>query len=203
MKRGLPELHVPFPATLSHLFMAKLLDRVVYTPWIHSFPAIFSTLFTPEATPHVETSYPPEINLVGSWLCQLPQCLGSTDTADSPPLLEKPVRRHACVYIHVHTRACVPEGHVCLGGHVHMYSHACTRVQWCICPAINTQWRVPVVAQRRQIRLVPMRMRVRSLASLSGSGIQHCRELWYIGRRQGLDPAWVWLWCRLAATALI
>ena len=45
-----------------------------------------------------------------------------------------------------------------------------------------------------------MRTRVRSLASLSESGIQHCRELWY---RYTLDPALLWLWHRLAAVALI
>ena len=37
----------------------------------------------------------------------------------------------------------------------------------------------PVVAQQKRIRLVPMRLRVRSLASLSGLRIQCCRELWY------------------------
>ena len=37
---------------------------------------------------------------------------------------------------------------------------------------------VPVVAQRKRIRLETMRLRVRSLASISGLGIQHCRELW-------------------------
>ena len=26
---------------------------------------------------------------------------------------------------------------------------------------------------------------------------------WGVGRRPGLDPALLWLWCRLAATALI
>ena len=43
------------------------------------------------------------------------------------------------------------------------------------------------MAQWKQTRLVSMRMRVRSLASLSGSGNWHCRELC----------------CRLAAAALI
>ena len=28
-------------------------------------------------------------------------------------------------------------------------------------------------------------------------------EHWGVGRRCGLDPAWLWLWCRLAATNLI
>ena len=37
---------------------------------------------------------------------------------------------------------------------------------------------VPVMAQWKQIQLVPMRMRVPSLALLSGSGIWHCHVLW-------------------------
>ena len=37
---------------------------------------------------------------------------------------------------------------------------------------------VPIVAQWEQIQLVSMRMWVRSLASLSGSEIWCCRELW-------------------------
>ena len=37
---------------------------------------------------------------------------------------------------------------------------------------------VPVVVQWRQIRLRTMRLRVRSLASLSGLRIQRCHELW-------------------------
>ena len=40
-----------------------------------------------------------------------------------------------------------------------------------------------------------MRLEVRSLASLSGLRIQHCR-------RRGSDLE-LWLWCRLAAVALI
>ena len=36
---------------------------------------------------------------------------------------------------------------------------------------------VPVVAQQKQIRLGTMRLWVPSLASLSGLGIRHCREL--------------------------
>ena len=38
---------------------------------------------------------------------------------------------------------------------------------------------VPVVAQQKRIQLVPMRMQVQSLASLSGLRIWHCRELQY------------------------
>ena len=37
---------------------------------------------------------------------------------------------------------------------------------------------VPIMAQRKQIQLVHMRMWVPSLTSLSGSGILHCPELW-------------------------
>ena len=37
---------------------------------------------------------------------------------------------------------------------------------------------VPIVAQWKLIRLVSMRTRVQSLASLSGLGIWHCHELW-------------------------
>ena len=38
--------------------------------------------------------------------------------------------------------------------------------------------RIPVVAQWLTIRLGTMRLRVRSLASLSGLTIRRCRELW-------------------------
>ena len=38
---------------------------------------------------------------------------------------------------------------------------------------------VPVVAQWKRIRLGTMGLQVRSLVSLSGSGIQCCHELWY------------------------
>ena len=41
-----------------------------------------------------------------------------------------------------------------------------------------TQPGVPVMAQQKQIQRVSMRIWVRSLASLGGSGIPHCRELW-------------------------
>ena len=46
-----------------------------------------------------------------------------------------------------------------------------------------------------------MLMQVRSLAVLSGLRIQRCHCS--IGRRFGLDPALLCLWCRLAAAALI
>ena len=47
-----------------------------------------------------------------------------------------------------------------------------------------------------------MRTRVRSLASLRGLRIRRCQELW-CGARHSLDPAWLWLRCRLAAAAPI
>ena len=59
------------------------------------------------------------------------------------------------------------------------------------------------MAQQKQIGLASMRTHVQSLASHSGLRIQHCRELWYIGHRHGLDLALLWLWCRLVATAQI
>lgn len=48
----LPELLTPSTTNLSHLFMAKLLKRIVYAPWIHSFPDTFSTPITSETAPH-------------------------------------------------------------------------------------------------------------------------------------------------------
>ena len=56
------------------------------------------------------------------------------------------------------------------------------------------------MVQRKQIRVGTASWRVRSLTSLSGLRIQHCYGLWC---RCGLDPALLWLWCRLAATTLI
>ena len=42
-----------------------------------------------------------------------------------------------------------------------------------------------------------MRTQVRSLALFSGSGIQHCCELWCSSKMQ-LRSSLLWLWCRLA-----
>ena len=47
-----------------------------------------------------------------------------------------------------------------------------------------------------------MRLWVRSLPLLSGLMNQRCHECG-VGRRQGLDPTLLWLWCRLAAVAPI
>ena len=45
-----------------------------------------------------------------------------------------------------------------------------------------------------------MRLRVGSLASLSGLRIWHCCGCG-VGRRCSSDPGWGWLWCRPAAVA--
>ena len=59
-----------------------------------------------------------------------------------------------------------------------------------------------MIRQQKQIRLVSMRMQVQSLALLSGSRIQCCRELWC---RLQMWPGSVllWPWRRPAAVALI
>ena len=59
---------------------------------------------------------------------------------------------------------------------------------------------VLIMAQRKRIRLGTVRLRVRSLASLSGLRIQCCRSCG-VGHRCGSDPELLWLWRRLAATA--
>ena len=58
------------------------------------------------------------------------------------------------------------------------------------------------MVQWKQIGLVSMRMRVRSLASLSGSGICIAVSCG-VDHRLGSDPALLWLWCRLATAAPI
>ena len=58
------------------------------------------------------------------------------------------------------------------------------------------------MVQRKEIRLVSMRMQVQSLASLSVSEIQRCPELWCRPQMQ-LSPSLLRLWCRPAAVALI
>ena len=47
-----------------------------------------------------------------------------------------------------------------------------------ICGIYNMTQGLPIVAQQKRIQLVSTRMKVWSLASLSGSGIQYCSELW-------------------------
>ena len=62
---------------------------------------------------------------------------------------------------------------------------------------LNTILGGPIMAQRKQIRLVSMRTQVHSLASPSGLRIWHCHELWC------RSQMWLWLQCRPAATAPI
>ena len=59
-----------------------------------------------------------------------------------------------------------------------------------------------------QIQLASMKMRIQSLASLSGLGIQSCGELYVamscgVGHWRSLDPGFLFLWFRQAATAPI
>ena len=61
---------------------------------------------------------------------------------------------------------------------------------------------VSVVVQWKQIQLVSMRMPVRSPASLSGSGIRCCHELW-CRSQTWLRSTLLRLWRRPAAVALI
>jgi len=63
-------------------------------------------------------------------------------------------------------------------------------------------FRLPVVAQQKQIRLVTMRLQVLSLASLSGLRIG-VAMICGVGGRCSSDPALLWLWHRPAAAALI
>ena len=51
-------------------------------------------------------------------------------------------------------------------------------------------------------QLVSMRIWVPSLTSLSGSGIQHCHQLW-CSHKCSSDLALLWLWLRPAAAAII
>ena len=64
----------------------------------------------------------------------------------------------------------------------------------------EVQLGVPIVMQRKRIRLGTMRFRVRSLALFGGSGSGVAMS-YGVGRRCGLDPTLLWLWCRPAATA--
>ena len=55
------------------------------------------------------------------------------------------------------------------------------------------------MAQRQQTRLASVRMWLQSLAVLGELRISSCG----VGGRCSLDLAWLWLWCRMAAAALI
>ena len=59
---------------------------------------------------------------------------------------------------------------------------------------------VPIMVQWKRIQLETMRLQVRSLASLRGSGsgiAMNCD----IGHRCSSDLVFLWLWCRLAVVA--
>ena len=63
---------------------------------------------------------------------------------------------------------------------------------------------VPVVAQRQRVWLVPMRMRVQSLALLRGLGIWCCSDLWCRSQVQlRSHVVLLQLWCRPATVAPI
>ena len=58
------------------------------------------------------------------------------------------------------------------------------------------------MAQRKRIPLVNMRLRIQSLASLSGLRVQHCCKLWCRLQMQLGSPL-LWLWHGPAAVAPI
>ena len=66
----------------------------------------------------------------------------------------------------------------------------------------NEKCGISVVAQQVTSPLVSIRMQVQSLASLSGLGFGVAAS-WHVGHRCSSDLALLWLWCRLAAIALI
>jgi len=58
------------------------------------------------------------------------------------------------------------------------------------------------MAQWKQIQLGTVKFQIRAQALLSGLRIWCCCELW-CSHRCGSDTTLLWLWCRLAAVALI
>ena len=58
------------------------------------------------------------------------------------------------------------------------------------------------MAQRKRTRLASTRRQVRSLACWEGGG-SGVAVSWGVGGRRGLHLAWLWLWWRPAAVALI
>ena len=59
------------------------------------------------------------------------------------------------------------------------------------------------MVQWKGIQLGTMRLRVRSLALLSGLRIRRCYELWCRSQTQLRSCVFLWLWCRPAAVAPI
>ena len=68
--------------------------------------------------------------------------------------------------------------------------------------SIKNEVRSSHVEKWKWIRLVSMRIWVWSVALLSGSGIWPCCELW-CRLQSWLGSHMLWLWCRMAAVALI
>ena len=62
-------------------------------------------------------------------------------------------------------------------------------------------WDFPSWLSSEPTQLASIRIRVQSLASLSGLGIRYCHELWC--RSQTWDRTLLWLWCRPVATTPI
>ena len=72
---------------------------------------------------------------------------------------------------------------------------------WCSGLRIRLQG-IPLVAEQKRVQLVTMRMQIWSLATLSGRGSGIAVRCG-VGRRHGLDPTLLWLWCRSKAVVLI
>ena len=67
----------------------------------------------------------------------------------------------------------------CVGFHQTLQTSLCIFQCFPIINSLKRSTGVPVVVQQKRIQLGTMRLRVRSLASLSGLGVQHCHELWH------------------------
>ena len=92
-----------------------------------------------------------------------------------------------CTALIVFTRRCYS---VCLMQHLAPCPrrHFCLNQMLAYGQSLNALgWGVPMVAQRKWIRLGTMRLRVRSLALLSGWRTRHCCELWCRPHRCGTD----------------
>ena len=108
---------------------------------------------------------------------------------------------HTHLYMYIHTYIYI---YIFTYAHTYVYIYICTSMKnwkiinlnysleilsesmsvWCPFQTFktkttqNSKHGVPIVAQWKQIWLVTMRLRVRTLALLSGLRIRHCHELW-------------------------
>jgi len=80
-----------------------------------------------------------------------------------------------CVTLHLCVSVCVSQ-YVCLS--VCFFLSFISSCESIVILKLKAFLGVPIVVQRKRIRQRTMRLRVRSLASLSGSRIRHCHELW-------------------------